>query len=74
MAHPEQAHVNGAGPQGQPIRPIGRPYTVDEALPLTPYTSILPLESGTVHQPYFVRPSLRLPLGREQILNLVSFQ
>src|SRR4051794_40763951 len=53
-----------------PQDPFSRPFTIQEALPYTPFTSILPINSGTAPQPLAhasprlpVSPSPRLPVS-----------
>jgi cohesin loading factor subunit SCC2 len=67
MANPETVNQNGITPyyeQAQYIDPSAlqqqnnqtqssaRPFTLDEALPYTPFTSVFPFESGQCDWPY----------------------
>lgn len=53
MAHPGPLHPNGAqngiAPSAPPSGPhptFSRPFTLQEALPYSPFTSVIPFESG----------------------------
>lgn len=54
MAHPRSLSTNGAqNGVESPAQPSGhqprfsRPFTLQEALPFSPFTSVIPFESGT---------------------------